>query len=89
MATKIEEARAFLRTRAKLSGLVIRQEGEAFHLFRGDDCFARLRPEEGEGGWCMEVFRNRERWECLDFRGSLRECLTFLAENDHYLFWEG
>lgn len=89
MEDLLNEARSLLGTNAKLSGLVIRKEGDEFHLFRGDDHFARLRPTEKEGIWCMEYFRNRERWECLDFRGSLKECLAFLSENDHYLFWEG
>jgi hypothetical protein len=37
----------------------------------------------------MEYFRNREGWECIDFTGTLKECLEFLSENEHYLFWEG
>lgn len=88
MDDMLSEARGLLRSDPKLADLIIREEDGEFHLFRGDDRFARLLPSGQEGVWRMEYFRNRERWECIDFRGTLKECLGFLSENDHYLFWE-
>lgn len=89
MGDMLSEARDFLQAHRKLADLVIHEEEGEFHLFRGDDRFARLIPTEHEGIWRLEYFRNRERWECMDFMGTVPECLAFLAENEHYLFWEG
>jgi len=82
-------ARKMLAADPRLADLQVRQESGELHLFRGDDCFARLIPADRAGAWRVEVFRNLDRWECLDFRGTLDECLTFLTENPHYFFWEG
>jgi len=82
-------ARRLLERDPKLAGVLVREEGGELHLLRGDDCFARLIPGEREGVWRIEVFRNMERWECLDFLGSMEECVDFLLENPHYSFWEG
>lgn len=73
----------------KLVDLEVRAEGNELHLARGDRSFARLLPTEKEGVWRMEYFQNLERWESVDFRGTLEECLDFLADKSHYLFWEG
>jgi hypothetical protein len=89
MDDMLNQARHLLATDPKLADLQVREESGELHLLRGDDCFARLIPGELEGAWRMEVFRNLERWECLDFQGTLEECLVFLTENPHYLFWEG
>jgi hypothetical protein len=89
MNEMLDRARRLLQTDPKLADLVAREEGGELHLLRGDDRFARLIPTGREGVWRMEYFRNLERWECVDFQGTLEECLDFLAENSHYLFWEG
>jgi hypothetical protein len=89
MENTLNEARRAIRSNPKLVGLVIREVEGELHLFRGDDLFVRLLPGDREGAWRMEYFRNRESWECLDFTGTLKECLEFLSENEHYLFWEG
>ncbi len=89
MMSQLNEARELLATDPKLAGLKVREEAGELHLLRGDDCFARLIPGQQEALWRIEVFRNLERWECLDFRGTLKECFAFLVENQHYLFWEG
>jgi len=89
MEELLSMARRLFERDPKLAGTVIREEGGELHLLRGDDCFARLIPGGREGVWRIEVFRNMERWECLDFLGSLEECLDFLLENPHYCFWEG
>lgn len=89
MENMLSEARHFIRSDPKLAGLVIREVEGELHLLQGDERFARLLPGDREGVWRMEYFRNRESWECLDFTGTLKECLEFLSENEHYLFWEG
>ncbi len=89
MENQLAMARQLLARDPKLVGLVVREEGGELHLLRSDECFARLIPGEREGVWRIEVFRNMERWECLDFLGSLEDCLVFLAESPHYRFWEG
>jgi hypothetical protein len=87
MENMLDEARHIIRSNPKLADLVVREVDGELHLFRGDDRFGRLLPEDGKGAWRMEYFRNREGWECLDFTGTLKECLEFLSENEHYLFW--
>jgi hypothetical protein len=89
MDDQLDRARQLLAADVKLVDLFVREEGGELHLLRGDDCFARLIPGEREAVWRLEVCRNLERWECLDFQGTLEECLVFLSENPHYLFWEG
>ena len=89
MDDMLSKARQLLANDPKLAGLTVREDQGELHLRRGDESFARLIPTEKKGVWRLESFRNLERWECLDFRGSLEECLAFLAENPHYLFWEG
>jgi hypothetical protein len=85
----LEKMRHRLKIDPRLADLQFREEQGELHLSRGDKAFARLIPAEKEGIWRMEYFRNLERWETLDFKGSLEECLDFLAEKSHYLFWEG
>jgi hypothetical protein len=89
MDEMLNQARHLLATDPKLAHLQVREEAGELHLFRGDDSFARHIPDDRTGVWRMEVFRNLERWECLDFQGTLEECLAFLSENPHYLYWEG
>lgn len=89
MATTLEQAESYLRSRiSPPEDMEIREVEGELHLYRGDEKFARLIPTEQEGLWRMEYFRNREEWELYDIRGSLEECLTFLTEQHHYLFWE-
>jgi hypothetical protein len=89
MDDMLSKAKYVLKTDPKLADLIVREERGELHLFRGDDRFARLIPAEKEGMWRMEYFHNLERWESIDFEGSLQECLEFLSNNPHYLFWEG
>jgi len=89
MENMLDEARHAIGSDPKLSELVVREVEGELHLLQGDDRFARLFPGKAEGEWRMEYFRNRESWECHDFSGTLKECLEFLVENEHYLFWEG
>lgn len=89
MDDMMSEARRHIQADPKLADVTLREDKGELHLLRGDDWFARLIPTKVEGNWRMEYFRNRERWECLDFRGTLKECLDFISENEHYLFWEG
>lgn len=89
MENMLSEARHAIGSDPKFFGLVVQEVEGELHLLQGDDRFARLRPGGEEGRWVMEYFRNRESWECLDFAGTLKECLEFLSENEHYLFWEG
>lgn len=89
MRENLNEAEHYLRIDPKLADFQVREDDGELHLFRGDDRFARLIPDEKEGLWRMEYFRNEEQWERLDFRGTLRECLDFITDNRHFLFWEG
>lgn len=89
MDDMLKQARQLLTAYPKLADLQVREEGGELHLLRGDDCFARLLPGVRKGVWRLEVFRNQEQWECLDFQGTLSECMVFLTESPHYNFWEG
>lgn len=89
MNPDLNEARNLLRTDPKFAGLTVREEEGEFHLFRGDDRFARLIPTEQVDEWRMEYFQNLERWECIDFKGTFKECMDYLLDNIHYVFWEG
>lgn len=89
MQENLRQAKETLKDDPRLAGLVVRAEGGELHLFMGDDRFARLIPTEKKGVWRLEYFYNRERWESIDFRGALRDCIVFLSENTHYHFWEG
>lgn len=89
MEKMLDEARRVLASDPKFADLAVSRVGEELHLSRGDREFARLLPAEKPGEWQMEYCHNEERWGCLDFRGSLEECLEFLSEHPHFLFWEG
>jgi hypothetical protein len=89
MKGNLRKARLLAATSPTLAEFDIRQEGEALHLTRKGDCFARLTPTGRPGTWCMAYFLNRERWKCIDFTGTLVECLELLKDKPHYLFWEG
>ena len=88
MKENLDRAIQFLETKPELAGYEVRQVEGELHLSKGSDCFVRLIPAEKEGEWHIEHFHNREHWECIDFVGSLEECLDFLSDNPHYLFWE-
>ena len=89
MDERLRLVREKLQANGHLAELAVREEAGELHLMRGDDCFARLIPTDREEIWRMEYFRNIERWECLDFQGTLEECLDFLFESEHYRFWNG
>lgn len=89
MDAALTEARNLVRSDPKFAGLEVRELEGRLYLARGDDHFARLFPAETAGMWRMEYFHNLERWQFVDFQGTLRECLEFLSENEHYQFWEG
>ncbi|APG28054.1 hypothetical protein A7E78_09525 [Syntrophotalea acetylenivorans] len=72
-----------------LATFEISVQGNELHLSKGGESFARLLPAQKEHHWRMEYFHQADRWEHIDFSGTLEECLAFLAENTHYLFWEG
>lgn len=65
------------------------RNGGQIHLVCSWGDFARLTPEAHPERWKMDFFLNRDRWRCLDFTGTLEECLELLCEAPHYLFWEG
>jgi hypothetical protein len=67
----------------------IRQQGAAIHLASRQGAFARLMPVLAADRWRMAYFLNRDRWRCIDFSGTLEECLDLLRDCPHYLFWEG
>ena len=89
MEESLARAIIFLKTKPELSGYEVRHVEGELHLSKGSDCFVRLTPVQKGGAWSMKHFHNRERWECIDFVGSLEECLGFLSDNFHYLYWEG
>jgi len=89
METTIQQAERYLRNHIPPpEDMEIREVDGEIHLSRRDETFARLIPTEKKGVWRMEYFRNREEWELSDIQGSLEECLTFLTDQHHYLFWE-
>jgi len=84
----LETTRRFLKRDPHLSGFEVKKEGGELHLAKNGESFARLIPSEKPERWRMQYCHNLERWECIDFEGSLEECLDFLSEHPHYLFWE-
>ena len=89
MKENLARALKFLKTKPELAEYEIRHVEGELHLSKGSDCFVRLTPDQKGGAWSMVHFHNREHWESIDFAGSLEECLDFLSDNTHYLFWEG
>ena len=89
MKKRLKAAKEKIQAREPFGELVVHEEGNELHLMRGDDRFARFIPTDRDDIWRLELFRNLERWECLEFQGTLDECLDFLAENEHYRFWNG
>jgi len=89
MNIQLETAKEKIQRSGLFANLVVREENGELHLMTGDDCFARLVPTERDGIWRLESFRNTDRWDRVDFQGTLEECLDFLAESEHYLFWNG
>jgi hypothetical protein len=88
MNEMLEKARRMARSDPHLSLFDIHIEGEELHLGKDGECFARLIRTETPGMWRMAYFHNLERWEYLDFTGTLEDCLAFLSDNPHYLFWQ-
>jgi len=89
MKQNLQAAIRFAKAHPQLAEFDISIQGNELHLSKDGDSFARLLPTEKEQQWRMEYFHQEERWEHIDFTGTLEECLAFLAENTHYLFWEG
>jgi hypothetical protein len=89
MNESLAQVAKFLRSRPELAGYTVRQEGQELHLSKGSESFVRLIPTEEKGIWHMEHFRNQERWAHVDLACPLEGCLDYLAENLHYLFWDG
>ncbi len=87
MKENLARAREKIRNRPELKDFEVHRDGKELHLRKAGESFARLIPAGETGEWEIEVFQNRESWEILDFSGSLEECLDFLIENPHYLFW--
>ena len=85
----LKEAVRIAQSDPHLATFEISARGNELHLSKGGESFARLLPTQKENHWRMEYFHQEDRWEHIDFRGTLEECLAFLAENTHYLFWEG
>lgn len=89
MAERLKTVKRFLEQRLAPQAFDVKLEGKEIHLTREGDCFVRLIPAATSEQWRMEYFRNLERWEIIDFQGSLEECLGYLLESEHYRFWEG
>lgn len=89
MKANLKQAREVAGRDPQLSAFEITIAGPELHLSKGGECFARLIPTDRPEQWRMEYFAHREGWEHIHFAGTLEECLDFLAENPHYLFWEG
>lgn len=87
MKQSLIEAKQIAEADSHLSDFDIHIEGNELRLTKKGESFTRLIPKEKNGQWRMEYFLNRERWEHIEFSGTLKECLTFLSENPHYLFW--
>jgi hypothetical protein len=85
----LKDAIRFAQSDPQLAEFDITAQGKELHLSKNGDSFARLLPAAKEKQWRMEYFHQRERWKHIEFSGTLEECLAFLAENTHYLFWEG
>lgn len=89
MKNMLAKARRIALADPHLSQFDIHIEGNELHLCKEGECFARLIADDPPGVWRMAYFHNLERWEYLDITGTLEECLAFLSDNPHYLFWEG
>lgn len=88
MTDRLQAVQELLVARPALGEFVIHRHGEELHLVKAGESFVRLLPIAG-GDWRIEYFHNLERWEVIDFTGSLEACLDFLANSPHYLFWAG
>jgi hypothetical protein len=89
MGETLQTARRLLETRPALASFEVHRQGDELHLVKEGESFVRLVPLGGSGRWRMEYFYNLERWEVIDFSGSLEECLDYLIGAPHYRFWEG
>lgn len=85
---RLELVRRCVASDPRLQGIHAEQQNDEIHLSRADDLFARLIPLSDQRHWRMESFRNQERWEIIEFQGTLEECLDYLGEHPHYLFFQ-
>ena len=88
MGADLDKAREIIARSERLRVFSVQRQGAELHMEKGGESFARLRPGTGRDAWCIEVFREAEEWEILDFQGTLEQCLDFLTEQPHYLFWD-
>lgn len=89
MTDMLEKAKRIALADPHLSQFDIHIEGNELHLCKEGECFARMITGDSSNQWRMAYFHNLERWEYIDFTGTLEECLAFLSDNPHYLFWKG
>lgn len=88
MGPDFESVRDFVGRQVEVDGFEARLSDSEIHLEKEGDSFARLVPCDKPGMWRIEIFKNMEEWEILDFSGSLSDCLAFLSEHPRYLYWE-
>jgi hypothetical protein len=88
MPADLQRAEEIVRAHPRLTDFVVRREGEELHLDKAGEAFVRLIPAGTGGWWRIEIFRNAEEWEIINFTGPIEECLEFLTEHPHFLFWE-
>ncbi|MBE0598960.1 MAG: hypothetical protein IH614_17030 [Desulfuromonadales bacterium] len=88
MGAELQEAERVIGADRRLEGFAVRRQGDELHLEREGESFARLLPVAA-GKWRLEIFRKTEEWEIVDLTGTLEECLTQLAEDPRFQFWEG
>ncbi len=89
MDVMLEKAKQIALADPHLSQFDIHIEGNELRLCKEGDCFARLIALDEPNQWRMAYFHKLERWEYINFTGTLEDCLAYLADNPHYLFWEG
>lgn len=88
MEGSLNEVKGLLGADKRFRLVTVTLENGELHLTKGDGMFARLLPVGVGGVWRLECFQNREEWEPLGIKGTLRECLDFVLETYHYEFWE-
>ena len=88
MTADLQKVRQMVEKDPRLAGFVVRRQEGELHLEKGGESFARLIPTGEKELWRIEIFRDTEEWEIVDFTGTIEECLRFLAEHPLYLFWE-
>lgn len=88
MKEPLDVARSVIKNDRAFAAFTVREQGGELHLARGDESFVRLVPAGTGATWRIELFHNEERWERVDFTGSLSACLDLLAQSPQYLYWD-